>query len=105
MKPEAKEYEEFYGLTRVRGTVTRLKPVPLLPPGPSKIGGARRRKNVAATLAATAIFTCRNLGTWLVVSGPLPQNADLLFCFAGEPERVEHTIGLALKCRTGTGLR
>ena len=34
---------------------------------------------LAATLAATATLAFRNLGTWLVVSGPPTHKADLLF--------------------------
>ncbi len=61
----------------------------------------RKRAILAATVTfgfvaiAAATIAFRNLGSWLVVSDPLPPSLDIIFTFGGDPERYEHSKELA----------
>jgi uncharacterized SAM-binding protein YcdF (DUF218 family) len=46
-------------------------------------------------IAVAGVFAFRHLGTWLIVSDPLPDRVDVIFCFGGESVRVRYSLELA----------
>ena len=43
------------------------------------------------------LFLLLNMGRWLVISDPVPENLDLIVTFAGEQQRVAYSRELSMK--------
>jgi len=57
---------------------------------------------ISIVFFAVCAFAFLNLGNWLIVSNPLPNNADVIFVFSGEYKRLDYALQLTKKYPNAT---